>query len=43
MPSGADEPERVKKQTPAYRVQPGRITDFVPGKSALAEHEKSVS
>ncbi|XP_041485021.1 uncharacterized protein LOC121431563 isoform X5 [Lytechinus variegatus] len=36
------EPEHVVKNTPSYRVQPGRIQDFVPGKSALAAHEKSV-
>eukprot|EP00057_Strongylocentrotus_purpuratus_P009810 XP_011664284.1 PREDICTED: vinexin isoform X6 [Strongylocentrotus purpuratus] len=37
-----NEPETVVKNTPSYRVQPGRIQNFVPGKSALAAHEKSV-
>ncbi|XP_063969317.1 uncharacterized protein LOC129281800 isoform X6 [Lytechinus pictus] len=36
------EPDHVVKNTPSYRVQPGRIQDFVPGKSGLAAHEKSV-
>ncbi|XP_071479301.1 uncharacterized protein [Diadema antillarum] len=36
------EPEPVVKNTPAYRVQPGKITDFVPGQSALATHERNI-